>query len=347
MKNTTKAIVFNNVNEVCIQEHQLPECGPYDLYCETLYTFVSPGTELRVLSGKYSKPKDFPLVPGYSAIARVLEVGSSVSGVRPGDLISGRNPKRLPEINVMWGAQAAHHVYSTLGEDRPVLINTDKPLEYVIAEVSAISHRGVDAAGAKAEETAVVIGQGMIGAFSAAFLIERGCRVIVCDVNENRLEKAMERGAAAAVNMRESDALERLKFFLNGGADIVVESSGTSKGIETAFQLLRKKPQAYGADYKVEPIGFYGSDWPRLIVQANYIEDVSINPHSFFDGEGVTILTPADRGVEDRLKVVEYIRTGQIRADDYIDLVLPYSQAAEGYKQLENQEVSSVVFEWG
>ncbi|MBC2602701.1 zinc-binding dehydrogenase [Puniceicoccus vermicola] len=341
------AIVFSSVNEVSHQTVELPPCGPDEIVCETLYTFVSPGTELRVLGGQYSKPKDFPLVPGYSAVARVLEVGTEVSGIRVGDLVSGRNPKAVAGVGAMWGGQASRHVYATRGEDRIVLLPKEAdPLDYVVAEVAAISHRGIDAARPRAEETAVVIGQGMIGTFSAAWLLNHGCRVIVCDVDAGRLEKARSRGVAEAVNMMDEDAMGRLEFLLNGGADIVVESSGTSAGIQAAYRLLRKKPQAYGDDYKVEPIGFYGDDWPRLVVQANYIDEVSINPFSFFSGEGVTVLTPSDRGVEDRQKVVEAIRSGHLSGRDFVDLVLPYKEAASGYRKLLEREVSSVAFSW-
>ncbi len=258
MSLSTKAIVFTAINEIAIQDVTLGECGADDIVCQTLYTFVSPGTELRVLGGNYSSPDDFPLIPGYSAIATVIEVGANVKGFKVGDVVSGRNPKAVPGIKGMWGGQAGHHVYSTKGEDRAVLLpEGGDPFDYVVAEVAAISFRGIEAARAQAGESAVVIGQGMIGSFSAAWLNDRGCRTIVCDIDEGRLDLARKRGAAATVNMKEDSAMERLDALLNGDADIVVESSGVTPGLNAALRLVRKKPQAYGADYKVEPIAFY------------------------------------------------------------------------------------------
>ena len=78
MSQKTKAITFRAVNEVAVKEYKLGAVGATDIVCETLYTFVSPGTELRVLGGQYSKPEDFPLIPGYSAVARVVKVGEQV-----------------------------------------------------------------------------------------------------------------------------------------------------------------------------------------------------------------------------------------------------------------------------
>ncbi len=347
MSEKTKAIVFEAINQVKVQEIELSACGPDEIVVDTIYTFVSPGTELRVLGGHYSRPEDFPLVPGYSVVGRVVKVGEKVKGYRVGDLISGRNPKSLPGIKAMWGGQCARHVYLTTGEDRPVLLPAGaEPLDYVIAEVSAISLRGVQAAAPKAGETAVVIGQGLIGSFASEWLLDAGCRVIVCDLEESRLERALERGVAYAVNLKEDGALERLNTITNGGADIVIESSGSSAGALTAYKLVRKKPQAYGKDYKVEPINFYHCDWPRLVMQANYIENISINPFSFMPGEGVTILAPKDRGVEDRQKAVEAIRSGHISSHDFIDAVMPYTEAPKGYEGLLSKKYLSVIFKW-
>jgi len=341
------AVVYEDIGKIAVKKLKLAECGPRDIICESIYTFVSPGTELRVLGGDYSSPGDFPLIPGYSAVARVIERGAEVKGFRIGDLVSGRNPQPVPGIKSRWGGQASAHLYSTTGEDRPVLLPEGaRPLDYVIAEIAAISFRGVEAANPLAGESAIVIGQGLIGAFSAAWLMDRGCRVISCDVHEDRLRRAQERGVANTVNMSEPDAMERLAMICNGGADIVVESSGTSTGALNAYKLIRKKPQAYGSEYKVEPISFYHNDWPRLVMQANYVESISINPFSFMPGEGVSILAPKDRGVEDRQKVIEAIRTGRIRAKDFIDAILPFDQAALGYEGLKNREYFSVAYQW-
>jgi 2-desacetyl-2-hydroxyethyl bacteriochlorophyllide A dehydrogenase len=349
MKNPIKAIVFTKPGEIEIQQVELGECGPTDIVVKTHYTMVSSGTELRVLAGHYGAEGKFPLVPGYSVVGEVTAVGKEAKGFRVGDLISGRNPKSLPGISSYWGGQASQHVYATTGEDRPILLPAGAALlDYVIAEISSISLRGVQAAAPKPGETAIVIGQGLIGAFSAAWLHAHGCQVIVTDIEPKRLERAIAWGASAAVNGRDADAEERLKCLTNGGADIVVESSGTPMGAMLAYKLVRKKPQAYGSEYKVEPIGFYQGDWPRLIMQANYLEPVTINPFRFTPGEGVTILSPMDRGVEDRQKAVEAIRRGRISAKHFTGAPVPFTDAPAAYTKLRDDKNNafSLVFDW-
>jgi threonine dehydrogenase-like Zn-dependent dehydrogenase len=248
----------------------------------------------------------------------------------------------------MWGGQASLQVHVTSGEDRPVLLPPDADLlDYVTAEISAISLRGITAVAPRPGETAVVIGQGLIGSFSAAWLNAAGCRVIVADLEDGRLERA-QKWAAATVNVSDADAEARILTLCNGGADIVVESSGSPKGALMAYNLVRRKPQNYSTDYKVEPIQFYGGDWARLLIQANYIDEVSINPFDFFPGEGVTVLTPSDRGVEDRQMAVEQYRRGTLKAADFVQTISAVSDAPTAYAALRDDKNNnfSLVFDW-
>jgi len=348
VKRLMKAVLFEAPGKISIAEFELGPCGDEDVVVRTLYTMVSSGTELRVLGGHYGAEGNFPLIPGYSVVGEVTAVGSKVKGFRVGDLISGRNPRSVPGVKSQWGGQASRHVYTTTGEDRPVLLPQGaKPLDYVTAEISSISLRGVQAARPKSGETAIVLGQGIIGAFSAAWLRARGCRVIVADFEQSRLDRALACGAAAAVNMKDSDAVDRILRWCDGGADIVVESSGSSPGAKMAYQLIRRKPQAFTGDYRVEPMSFYG-DWSRLIFQANYIEDISINPFTSFPGEGVIILTPMDRGVEDRQNAIEALRTGKIRAADFVQRIVSFKEAPAAYLSLRDDKNAnfSLVIDW-
>jgi len=348
MKQQIKVVTFTGVNQIAVQETELGDCGPKEIVVRTRYTMVSTGTELRVLGGHYGAKDKYPLIPGYSSVGEVISVGAETAGFRVGDRVSCRNPKAVPGLGSQWGGQASVQVHVTSGEDRPVLLPADaKLLDYVAAEISAISLRGVTAADPKPGETAVVLGQGLIGAFAAAWLNARGCRVIVADLEDGRLERA-QRWAAATVKVSDPDAEARLRTLCNGGADIVIESSGSAKGAMLAYQLIRRKPQNYSQEYKVEPIQFYHGDWPRLVMQGNYLEPVTIDPFGFFPGEGVTILAPKDRGVEDRQKSVEQFRRGTLKATDFVQNAVPFTAAPAAYAALRDDKNRnfSLVFDW-
>jgi threonine dehydrogenase-like Zn-dependent dehydrogenase len=308
---------------------------------------VSSGTELRTL-GETTAPQ----IPGYASISEIVEVGEKVKGYQVGDLVSGRScPRIIPGINSPCGGHASFHVFPATGEDRPVILPPGaKPLDYIVSELGAITIRGVEGADPQPGESCIVVGQGMIGALSAAWFHSRGCKVIVTDVEQRRLDRAMKWGAYAAVKSG-PDARERLLAYVNRGADIVVEGSGSSPGFLLALQLIRPTPQGFSGStpqYRGETIGRMRTSWPRLVLQASYQKEVPLHPHGFFPGEGLTCITPSDRSWEDRQRSVEGLRQGQIKSADFIDKIVSYREAPEAYVGLRDDKNAnfSLVFDW-
>ena len=98
--------------------------------------------------------------------------------------------------------------------------------------------------------------------------------------------------------------------------------------------------------YVREPIHYFSHDWPRLIWQANYIEEVAVNPHDVVVGEGVTIIAPGDRGIEDRHRVIESFRRKECQTSLFLDRLCSPEQAPEAYNDLLSRRIFSVVFDW-
>jgi len=347
MSTIANVVLFEEGKRVSVGTARLKKCGPGELVCETWYSMISPGTELRMLAGHYGAEGKHPFIPGYSSFGRVVEVGPGTEGWRVGDLVATRNTAPFEDARALWGGHSSLKVVPTTGEDRPVrLPQGADPLDYVVTDLAAISLRGVEAAAPKEGETAVVVGQGLVGALSAAWLGIHGCRVIVVDPEEARLERALRNGAAFALSPNEPDAVARIQTLCNGGADIVVEASGSTPGVQTAFRLLRRKPQNYSKEYVVEPMRFYGGDWPRLVFQANYLEPLPWKPDGCLPGEAAIFITPRDRGVEERQRVVEHIRAGRLKSRDFVEKVFPWTEAPAAYEALGGRRIFSAVIDW-
>lgn len=342
-----RAIVFDKPNSVVLQDIELQACGEDEILAETIFSFVSPGTELRVLGGNQPSTT-FPLIPGYSWVGRVIEVGKNVRGWQEGELVSGRNAIPVSGIEYCWGGQAGHHRCNPSGTVVK-LPQGANPWEYVHAEVASISYRGVTSAYPLPGETAVVIGQGMIGAFNTKWLLLHGARVIAVDVEDFRLEPARKWGVAAALNAKDSDIRETILSYCNGGADIVVESSASVQGAKLAADLLRKPaPQTMGSVYPVGAMHANAHLWPRLVFQASYHPLIETKPQGLQKVEGVVVLQPFDRSVGDRLAVVEHIRKGDLPVSDIIDAPTPVSDAPKAYMELKNSpdKIRGLAFNW-
>ena len=333
-----QAVVFDQGEQISIREVGLPELQENQFRTETLFSFVSPGSELRTLAGHYGANKHFPIIPGYSSVSRVVEVGSGIKGYQVGDLLSTRGGSEFIGAKSYWGGEAGGHVFyqnSLLVKLSPDA--AQDPLRYAVAEVAAISYRGVLSADPRPGEHAVVIGQGMIGTFAAEFLRLKGCLVTVCDISAERLAVSREAGFTT-VELNGDDAVAQLLAYGCGGFDIVAECSGSAGGFKTAAQLIRQDSR--------ESMRRLRKDWPRLLLQGNYVDEIPLNPCWFFKGEGLTVLTPSDRLPDDRLQVVELIRSRKWDPSPYLKNVFTPAEMPDAYRKLQKREISSAICQW-
>ena len=140
-----QAVVFPGVEQIEMRELELAEVKKNQIRTETLYSFVSPGTELRTLGGHYGASRQFPIVPGYSTISRIVEVGSEVRGYKVGDIVSNRRCTGFVDCYPKYGGEAGGHVFDGVCDDgAPVILPEEARenlLPYAVAEVAAISYR--------------------------------------------------------------------------------------------------------------------------------------------------------------------------------------------------------------
>lgn len=351
MSTKVKTIIFTGPNAVSFQTFDLPPCGPNEIVCETIYSFVSPGTELRILSGAKESKGRFPVIPGYSWVGRVTQVGSGVKGWKEGELVSGRNPIFLSGITSLWGGQASHHRCVVSGYDCALKLPAGaEAWDYVAAEVASISWRAASCTVPAAGETAVVVGQGLIGAFVLRWLTLHGVRVIAVDMVESRLQRALRWGAAAAINPKDGDTRERILALAEGGADIALECSSSRAGVELVNTILRQPAaRAMNTNYPVSALHSNLHYWPRLAYVASYTHTHDVDPNGLHGGaEGVLVLGPGDRTVGDRLQVIEQIRRGTLPLADVVTEATPVGDAPDAYVRLRDNpdKYNTMVFDW-
>lgn len=91
-------------------------------------------------------------------------------------------------------------------------------------------------------DTVVILGAGCIGLLIMMCCKARGAsKVIICDLENIRLEKAKELGADYTINSREADVLAEVERLTNGrGADIVIEAAGNKVTIAQTPFLIRQ-----------------------------------------------------------------------------------------------------------
>ena len=111
-----------------------------------------------------------------------------------------------------------------------------------LTEAVSIAVHAVNRHVPAADETAVVVGAGMIGLLAIQVLRVKGVRTIVAvDVDERKLELARRMGAAHALNATAVDVTAAVNNLTGGrGADAAFEVAGIGDTVATAVRSVRK-----------------------------------------------------------------------------------------------------------
>jgi threonine dehydrogenase-like Zn-dependent dehydrogenase len=252
-------------------------------------------------------------------------------------------------MNSTWGGHAAVHTTPATGYAGAVKLPRGvDPLDYVLVELGAIAWRAVSMCVPAPGETAVVCGQGIIGALATLWLIKAGVRVIALDLDATRLEQARRMGALV-VDGKSPDAAAQVLAYAGGLVDIAVEASASHAGARLVASLLRW-PHAFNSSisYRPDEGPRLANYWPRLCFLASYTKTMELLPTGLANVEGAMVFYPRDRRVSDRQAVIDQIRSGVLKTADFVGTPVPYTEASEVYRSLRDEPAKALtqVISW-
>ncbi|EPS4451776.1 zinc-binding dehydrogenase [Vibrio parahaemolyticus] len=169
---------------------------------------------------------------GHESVGIIKEVGSAVTDYKLGDYVG----------LIVAAAGFASHQVVPVGFCIPISKEIPRgELKYCLAEPLMCVGNIVKAASPSLGETIAVVGCGMMGLLTIAGLKHSSAsKIIAVDVQDSRLELAKKFGATHAINPLSenvTDAIDALTDQL--GADIVVEITGSLRGLKTALKVVR------------------------------------------------------------------------------------------------------------
>jgi Zn-dependent alcohol dehydrogenase len=194
-----------------------------------------------------------PYLLGYEASGIVEEIGPYVTKVKPGDHVILHLPKgcgfMAPQPEFRWehsklnsGIISAFQEKTIISENHLLQIPNDFSLE----SASLYGCTAVTGFGAVAHDARVNIGQSVIifGAGTTGLCAALGAKlasaypIIVVDIFDNKLEMARQFGATHVINSTKPGYYDEI-LNLTGinGADISIETTGSSRVIETSYQI--------------------------------------------------------------------------------------------------------------
>jgi len=268
----TVSMEVEQPNVIRPREYPLPQLGPDDgLLRVELIGICS--SDVKILRGHMAAP--YPIIMGHEILGTIEDIGERAAkayGVVKGDRViveasvscghcyyCRTGNYRLCDFTIGYGTRTSSavppHLWGAYGQYMYLApysgvhkLSPKVPAE-VGVQITTVTANGIQwvrrLGGASVGDVVAVVGVGPQGLSSVAAAREAGASLIVAlglTVDEDRMALAREMGAHSTINVDEMDPVAEVKRLTGGAmADVVVEVSGSPKGVNTAINLARKQ----------------------------------------------------------------------------------------------------------
>lgn len=221
-----KQIFFTDIHKAELIENEIGKIKENEILIKTEYTVVSGGTERACILGANNTSQNFPMSLGYCGVGRVEEIGADIKKVSIGD-----------RVLIYHGN---HSKYNIRPESDVTKVENDtiSSVEAAFVIIASMGLGGVRKLEIELGESAMVMGQGLLGIFATQFLRLSGANpVIAVDLNEDRRNLALKLGADYAFDPSDEHFIQKVKEVTNGkGVNGCVEVTGVSKAMNQALE---------------------------------------------------------------------------------------------------------------
>jgi threonine dehydrogenase-like Zn-dependent dehydrogenase len=256
-----KALVLKEYKRFTLENVPDPKPGPEEVLVGVKACGIC-GSDVHGMDGSTGRRRP-PIIMGHEAAGVIVGTGAGVTGWADGDpvtfdstiycgechycragLINLCDRRRV--LGVSCEDYRQHGAFAEfVAVPQRILYRLPANLpfeEAALVEPFAIALHAVSRWPLQLNETAVVVGAGMIGLALVQALSQAGCgRLIVVDVAPERLALAAKFGAITTLNPASEDAAAAiLSLTQNRGADVAFEAVGVSPTVELALRCVRK-----------------------------------------------------------------------------------------------------------
>ena len=293
--------------------------GPRELTVEVLVSAISPGTERAQWLRLPNAQPEFPYLPGYSGVGRVVAAGPD--GLHPaGQLVA---VARLPHASV-----------STMPAAWATPIPDGVELEQAaLVYLAIISGYGVERAALRPGDRLCVVGAGPIGTLAQRLAVLRQPGHVTVVASSSRREEAARRGGAYRF-LTAADAPEGVD------ADAVIEATGDPGGLATAVAAARQGGT----------VVLLGS--PRGTTPGDVLTSAQRKSLRLVGAHISALATAARHAERDPFQELAQaflagLSSGALTASDLVGEALDPREAQLVYRRLARGEIDGGHFDWG
>lgn len=171
MDNTATAVVFEKPGVMALRSVGLVDPTARDCVVDVLWSGISTGTERLLWDGTMPAfpGLDYPLVPGYESVGRVVEAGADTS-FSEGDMVFVPGSPGYTDVRGLFGASSERVI--TEGE-RLLAIDENMGERGVLLALAATAHH-IAVAGADQGLPELIVGHGVLGRLLARVVVALG-----------------------------------------------------------------------------------------------------------------------------------------------------------------------------
>jgi 2-desacetyl-2-hydroxyethyl bacteriochlorophyllide A dehydrogenase len=333
------AVVATAPGRVEFRAIEVPEPGDEDVVVRVTHSWISNGTEGSFVRGERiagdtprrpSDPLPFPHVPGYQKVGVVERVGAAVDDLRSGDRVFATVSAVSSGMFYDYGG----HVSPAVTRRSQVYRLPDgaDPAAFSGLVLTQVGYNVGTRPALPPGAASVVLGDGMVGHWSAQMLRHRGARVLLVGRHDDRLARFRPGAGDRVVNARREDPLAAAReWAASGGGDgrvhAVADTVGSVPDLEALYPLL-----AHGAH--LVSAGFCGTEG---LLDVQKLRERELTLHA-----------PAGWKRDRMEATLTLVASGALETLPLVTHRLPASRAAEAYDMVLSRApgVLGMILDW-
>ncbi|MEZ5276936.1 MAG: zinc-binding alcohol dehydrogenase [Opitutaceae bacterium] len=329
----SKAVVFTEPGKVAFLDVECPEPGPGDVVIELTHSWISNGTEGSFLRGERIEgdvayrpgdPWPFPIVAGYQKVGRITWLGSEVQGFSIGQTVFAV----MSRIKGMFDRNGGHISPSVCAASQVFALPEGiDPVAFSGLVLTQVGYNCAMRPRLEAGQTAVVVGDGLVGLWAAQALIARGAFVVLVGRHDDRLARLRTEERHLKIKSRSGTGAMQVREAVEGPVEVLVDTVGSIGILNDYLPMMRRGGTIVSA-------GFYGTS-DRIPLQHFRNQEISFDLVS-----GMT---------RERLEAtLDFLAAGKMETLPLITHRFPVARAADAWALIRSRRdnVLGVVLEW-
>jgi len=282
--------------------------------------------DVLIVANEYQIKVPAPFVPGSEFAGVVVEVGDDVSGIAPGDRVSGTGIVGAFAEEVVVPAASVTPIPDGVDERAAAAFGVAHRTAYHVLRSVANVQRG---------EALVVLGAGGgVGLAAVQLGAILGASVTAVASSSEKLEVAAAHGASRLINYRDGDLRQSLRDALPDGSDVVVDPVGGALA-EPALRSLR-----WGGRFVT--VGYASGEIPTIRLNLVLLKGIQVL--------GFEFLSFATHRPDDLLRnereLMELLASG--RVTPYVGATFPLDEVAAALRFVaDGRAIGKVVLDIG